>query len=104
MQITSQKVRHNDAPNPQGLDNRGVCKMQTANEKYDSKTTRIEARSFTSPWMDSNAAASYLGCSPGTLKTWRSKGEGPAYHIVNQKLVRYHVSDLDAFVRGEVAR
>lgn len=57
-----------------------------------------------SPWLDSDAAAEYLSCTAGTLKTWRSRGEGPRYHIIQSKLVRYHVDDLDAFVRGEVAR
>lgn len=57
-----------------------------------------------SPWLDSDGAAKYLSCTPGTLKTWRSRGEGPNYHIIQSKLVRYHVEDLDAFVRGEVGR
>ena len=57
-----------------------------------------------SPWRDSEAAAEYLGCTAGTMKTWRSRGEGPRYHIIQKKLVRYHVDDLDAFVRGEVTR
>jgi len=56
------------------------------------------------PWLDSDAAAAYLGCTAGTLKTWRSRGEGPHYHIIQNRLVRYHADDLDAFVRGEVAR
>jgi hypothetical protein len=57
-----------------------------------------------SPWFDSDAAAEYLSCTPGTLKTWRSRGEGPRYHVIQTKLVRYHIEALDAFVRGEVAR
>lgn len=57
-----------------------------------------------SPWFDSDSAAEYLGCTPGTLKTWRSRGEGPRYNIIQSKLVRYHVEDLDAFVRGEANR
>ena len=57
-----------------------------------------------SPWLDSLAAAEYLGCTPGTLKTWRSRGEGPPYNIIQSKLVRYHVEYLDAFVRGEANR
>ena len=60
--------------------------------------------SIQSPWKDSEQAAEYLSCSAGTLKTWRSRGEGSAYHVIQDKLIRYHVSDLDAFVRGEVAR
>ena len=65
---------------------------------------RILDASIQSPWKDSEHAAVYLSCSAGTLKTWRSRGEGPAYHIIQDKLIRYHVTDLDAFVRGEVAR
>lgn len=57
-----------------------------------------------SPRLDSDAAAEYLGCTPGTLKTWRSRGEGPRYNIIQSKLVRYHLEDLDAFVRGEASR
>lgn len=56
------------------------------------------------PWLDSEGAGEYLGCTPATLKTWRARGEGPPYHVLNGKLVRYHRDDLDAFVRGEVAR
>lgn len=56
------------------------------------------------PWFDSEAAAEYLTCTSGTLKTWRSQGQGPRYHVIQSKLVRYHQDDLDAFVRGEVAR
>jgi hypothetical protein len=54
-----------------------------------------------SPWHDTESAAAYIGCEPGTLKTWRTRGEGPRYHLINNKSVRYHASDLDAFIRGE---
>jgi hypothetical protein len=27
-----------------------------------------------SPWLTTAAAAEYLGCTPGTLKTWRERG------------------------------
>lgn len=57
-----------------------------------------------SPWLDSDAAAAYLSSTPGTLRVWRSLGTGPRYHIVHGKVVRYHVDDLDAFVRGEDGR
>lgn len=57
-----------------------------------------------SPWFDSEGAGEYLGCAPATLKTWRARGEGPPYRVINGKLVRYHRDDLDAYVRGEVAR
>jgi len=61
-------------------------------------------RQAQTPWLDCENAGAYLGCAPGTLKTWRARGEGPPYHVINGKLVRYHRDELDAFVRGEVAR
>jgi hypothetical protein len=57
-----------------------------------------------SPWLDTAGAAAYLGCQPATLKTWRSRGEGPRFHLVSVKLVRYHRDELDAFVWGADAR
>lgn len=57
-----------------------------------------------SPWLDTEAAAKYLCRSVGTLKRWRSDDEGPVYRVINRKLIRYHVDDLDAFVRGGSVR
>lgn len=54
----------------------------------------------TSPWLDTEQAAAYLGSTAGTLKNWRATGQGPKYHLIQTRLVRYHVEDLDAFVRG----
>lgn len=62
------------------------------------------ARGSTSPWMDTDAAASYLVLRPATMKAWRCKGKGPNYQVVGRRLVRYHRDDLDAFARGEVQR
>ena len=56
------------------------------------------------PWLDSDGASEYLGCAAGTLKTWRARGEGPPYHVINGKLVRYHRDELDSFARGEEIR
>jgi hypothetical protein len=70
-------------------------------EALDAGERRSPA--FTSPWLDTVAAAAYLGNSPKTLAIWRCRGEGPRYRVVNKRLVRYHVDDLDAFVRGEPA-
>jgi len=57
-----------------------------------------------SPWFDSDGAANYLSCSAGTLKTWRARGEGPRFHVIQNKLIRYHIDALDAFVRGEAVQ
>lgn len=53
------------------------------------------------PWLDTETAAAYLLCTPGTLRTWRSQGTGPRYSVMHGKLVRYHIDDLNNFVRGE---
>lgn len=63
----------------------------------------IETHRFT-PWFDTEAAAAYLRREPGTLKGWRSKGEGPRFYLVNEQFIRYHIDDLDAFVRGSRRR
>jgi len=60
-----------------------------------------ERPTFTSPWLNTDEAASYLGNSPKSLAIWRCQGQGPRYHILNKRLVRYHVDDLDAFVIGD---
>ena len=57
-----------------------------------------------SPWFGTEAAAIYLTSTPGTLRTWRANGEGPRYYVIHGKSVRYHVTDLDAVIRGEAAR
>lgn len=56
------------------------------------------------PWFDTEAAAAYLRREPGTLKGWRSKGEGPKFYKANDQFIRYHLDDLDAFVRGGQSR
>jgi Helix-turn-helix domain len=61
---------------------------------------REELARVQSPWLDSDAAAAYLGTAAGTLKTWRATGKGPRYHIVQHRLVRYHRDELDEFVRS----
>lgn len=52
-----------------------------------------------SPWFTPEQAAEYLGCTVGTLKTWRSTGAGPRFSNVQGRAVRYHIDDLDAFYR-----
>lgn len=59
----------------------------------------LDMRCFT-PWFDTEAAAAYLRKEPGTLKGWRSKGYGPRFHVVNEQTIRYHLDDLDSFIRG----
>ncbi|ADZ70134.1 MAG: helix-turn-helix domain-containing protein [Xanthobacteraceae bacterium] len=73
-------------------------------EDVEDALRRVLDAHHRSPWLDSEAAAVYLSSTPATLRTWRSNGAGPRYHVVQGKVVRYHVDDLDAFVRGEDGR
>jgi len=61
---------------------------------------REEMAKPATPWLDSEAAAAYLGSTAGTLRNWRATGKGPRYHVVQDRLIRYHADDLDDFVRG----
>jgi hypothetical protein len=61
---------------------------------------REELSQPVSPWLCTEQAAAYLGSTAGTLKNWRATGQGPKYHVIQSRLVRYHRDDLDAFVRG----
>lgn len=61
---------------------------------------REELARPSTPWLDTEAAADYLGSTAGTLKNWRATGRGPRYHVVQDRLIRYHRDDLDEFVRG----
>ena len=45
--------------------------------------------------LDTKGAAEYLGVEPITLKVWRCKGKGPAYHKLGNR-VTYDIPDLDA--------
>lgn len=61
---------------------------------------REEMAKPSTPWLNGEEAADYLGSTAGTLRNWRAAGKGPRYHIIQDRLVRYHADDLDAFVRS----
>jgi hypothetical protein len=65
-----------------------------------SRAADAATGTVTSPWMTTVAAARYLSSTPGTLKTWRASGAGPKRYGTH-RFVRYHVADLDQFMRGE---
>jgi len=78
---------------------RNPPKTETVGDTY----TRVLKEAGT-PWLDTEAAAVYLSCSPGTLRSWRARGQGPRYRVIHDKIVRYHIDDLNAFVLGEDGR
>lgn len=56
-----------------------------------------------SPWMTTEQAAAYLSVSEGTMRNWRSRGDGPRYRLLGGRMVRYEVKDLDAYLRSGAA-
>lgn len=50
------------------------------------------------PLMTTAEAAAYLSFPEATVKAWRARGTGPAYVRINGRVVRYRMSDLDAWV------
>lgn len=48
--------------------------------------------------VDEREAAAILGAQVQTLRNWRWRNTGPRWRKVGQRLVRYHVADLAAFI------
>lgn len=53
-----------------------------------------DSRSLLTP----KEAAEYLGIPEGTLAQWRSQRRGPPYIKLEERLVRYRLSDLEAYL------
>jgi hypothetical protein len=43
-------------------------------------------------------AAGFLGIPVGTLAQWRSQRRGPPYIKLEERLVRYRISDLESYL------
>ena len=53
-------------------------------------------------WLTPAHAAEYIGVKPRTLESWRANGKGPPFRGTG-KSIRYHITDLDAFVKREAS-
>lgn len=54
--------------------------------------------------MTEQEAAAYLGITPRTLCNARANGNGPAFHRLNHKIIRYDPADLDAYLAATKIR
>jgi hypothetical protein len=70
-----------------------IC--ERLSEKLDDRNQAVPR-----VWFTNKQAASYLHVHFVTLAKLRSKGAGPRFFSRNRR-VRYHVRDLDSYVRGE---
>jgi len=52
--------------------------------------------------LDTNAAAEYIAVTAGTLRYWRSTGQGPASFKLGPRKVGYLRSELDRWLRAQI--
>ncbi len=52
----------------------------------------------TTPWMNTEEAAAYIGIRPKTLKIWRMSGRGPQFSKIGNRVVRYNRETLDLWL------
>ena len=48
--------------------------------------------------------ADMIGVTVRTLQMWRMFGEGPDYKRLNGRLIRYHIDDVNAYLRRTTKR
>jgi len=51
-------------------------------------------------WLTTKEAARYLNCHPNTLEKMRLNAEGPPWHRLGKKAIRYLKSELDEYMLG----
>lgn len=57
-------------------------------------STAVEAE-----YLDTKQAATFLGLSPYTLQSWRSRGMGPPHYPVSGTRVHYKKAELEAWMQ-----
>jgi hypothetical protein len=60
----------------------------------------VETRTPVDEFLNTGAAAQYLGISPITMSIWRCEDRGPEYDRIGGRSMRYRRSALDAFVKS----
>ena len=52
------------------------------------------------PLVKPIAAAQHFAVSPKTLEEWRLRGDGPPFYKIGGRLVRYRLSEVNAWLQG----
>ena len=70
-------------------------------EEIIQRLERIEAilGADRAEYLDTEAAAAFLGVKPGTMEIWRCNGDGPAFLKVG-RVVRYSRADLVTWIEA----
>ena len=53
--------------------------------------------------LSTKEASAHINVAEGTLRYWRSRGEGPPAFRLGAKKVLYRKSDLDAWIESQYA-
>ncbi|MBW7057847.1 helix-turn-helix domain-containing protein [Paracoccus bogoriensis] len=57
-----------------------------------------------SPWLTTDEAAAFLKMKPKGLEYARATGRGPKFYRPSHKTVRYHINDLEDWLKRPAAR
>lgn len=63
----------------------------------------VPGTTLTSPMLNTDQAAAYVGVAPGTLEKARIYGDGPPFCKYSTRVVRYRIEDLDAWIASRRA-
>jgi len=63
----------------------------------------VQSGNLESPFIDTEAAAAYLGLKKTTLEQWRSRGGGPFFYKMGHRCF-YRREDLDAYAHSRRRR
>lgn len=63
--------------------------------------TQKPIRSIEHDFLSERATARWLGFAPQTLKKWRCRGEGPPYHKIGKRAVRYRAADVADWIASQ---
>ncbi|MEJ0010182.1 MAG: helix-turn-helix domain-containing protein [Alphaproteobacteria bacterium] len=68
--------------------------------KAKQHNSTIQPQKHLSPWMTTEQAAEYMCCNPITVRRWRTEGKGPRFVTVNRHTIRYHIDEIEAFLKS----
>ena len=59
---------------------------------------------LTDPLFDTTGLGEIVHASPRTVEAWRIRGTGPRVTRVGPRMVRYRLSDINAWLAGQTQR
>ena len=69
-----------------------------ARAKIVDLTSKNGAQFKTDPFFDSRETADFLGLSPALFARMRKRGEGPRFHKIGPRIIRYRLSSIEKYI------